>query len=188
MKIALILLAAGFSRRFGENKLCYPVDGVPMGERALRLHASLPYARRVLITQSDYEAFQATARGLGYEIRINPEPERGIGSSVACGVDDLLSDGERMDAALFAVADQPYLRKETVIRFLQAFTERPDRIAALASNGRRGNPVVFPHAYFDELRGLTGDRGGSQVLRAHPDQVVLYDFAAEEELSDVDQK
>ena len=29
-ELALILLAAGYSRRFGQNKLLYPVNGKPM--------------------------------------------------------------------------------------------------------------------------------------------------------------
>ena len=37
VKLALIMLAAGNSRRFGSNKLMYEVDGVPMYQRTLRL-------------------------------------------------------------------------------------------------------------------------------------------------------
>lgn len=39
VKLALIMLAAGNSRRFGSNKLMYEVDGVPMYQRTLRLHS-----------------------------------------------------------------------------------------------------------------------------------------------------
>ena len=34
-KLAIVILAAGNSRRFGDNKLMYPVEGIPMYRRAL---------------------------------------------------------------------------------------------------------------------------------------------------------
>lgn len=35
MKIAMIMLAAGNSRRFGANKLLYEIDGIPMYRHVL---------------------------------------------------------------------------------------------------------------------------------------------------------
>ena len=35
MKLGLVLLASGFSRRFGGNKLLYPVEGRSLAERAM---------------------------------------------------------------------------------------------------------------------------------------------------------
>ena len=46
MEYELILLAAGFSRRFGENKLLYPVEGVPMYLRAAKLLLRLKRQRQ----------------------------------------------------------------------------------------------------------------------------------------------
>ena len=35
MKIGAVLMASGAGRRFGSNKLLYPVEGVPMIERVM---------------------------------------------------------------------------------------------------------------------------------------------------------
>lgn len=49
-----------------------------------------------------------------------------------------------------------------------------------------GSPVLFDHAYFDELLHLPEKAGGSYVLRRHPEQVQYVTAEAPEELMDVD--
>ena len=88
-------------------------------------------------------------------------------------------------AALFMTADQPLLRRETVARLIDAWLEQPERIAALAHGGVRGNPCLFPARFFPELLALEGDRGGSAVIRRHPEALLLVEAPAEE-LADVD--
>lgn len=61
----------------------------------------------------------------------------------------------------------------------------PDKIAALGHNGVRGNPCVFPAPLYPELLKLTGDHGGSAVIRQHPELLTLLEVP-ERELCDVD--
>ena len=63
--------------------------------------------------------------------------------------------------------------------------EDPSRIVGAGHNGRRGNPCLFPSALFPELAALEGDQGGTVVIRAHPDLLVLSE-TPEPELADVD--
>ena len=44
---------------------------------------------------------------------------------------------------------------------------------------------MFPERFFAELCALTGDVGGSAVVRAHPEALALFEVAGEE-LADVD--
>ena len=92
---------------------------------------------------------------------------------------------EGCDGVLFQVADQPFLRRETVARATSLWRERPEAIVALGHRGQRGNPCLFPARFFPELMALEGDRGGSAVIRRHPEALVLVETAAEE-LWDVD--
>ena len=186
--IDCILLAAGNAARFGENKLMYPVEGIPMAMRAIDLHAALPYRNRVLITQKGYGEIAAKAREKGFSVAYNPRPERGLGLSVREAFAFLERMGEVSSGILFGVCDQPYLRRESVEALCDCFLRDPTRITVLAGASRRGNPVIFPRAFLGELRALDDERGGVEVVKAHPDRVYCLRVADDRELRDIDRK
>lgn len=185
MNICCILLAAGTSSRFGGDKLLTPLDGVPMGAYAIRLHARFPYAKKVLVTVPSRGPLIEEARAAGFTVVMNPAPEEGISSSIRLGLTALT---DAMDGVLFAVCDQPRLTEETVNTLWGAFDRDPSRIVAPAWEGRRGNPVLFPAALLPELGALSGDTGGGAVIKKHPDLLVTVPVPDARELTDIDQR
>ena len=83
MEIGCVLMASGFGRRFGSNKLLLPVEGVPLVQRALTLYAGVPFARRVVVSQ--YESILSLGREAGFLPLPNPDAARGISASVTLG-------------------------------------------------------------------------------------------------------
>lgn len=161
-----ILLAAGFSRRFGANKLLQPLtDGVPMALVAARhLRAALPTVLAV-VNPSDL----ALARLLdedGFPITVCPRAEDGMGVSLAWAV----SHTPQASAWIVALADMPSIRPETIAGVVDAI-EQPTTLAVPVFRGRRGHPVGFGRAYFEQLIQLTGDEGARSILRDHAEQV-----------------
>ena len=185
MKIALVLTAAGMSKRFGSDKLAYPIDGKPMLLHALELYDRLKdrFVSRTVVLREGAEERRMVAERMEYRVAENPDPERGIASSVVIGTQDALKSDP--DAILYAVGDQPRVTEKTVNALLSTFETDPTRIVAPVADGKRGNPVLFPKDLFPELLALTGDVGGSQVIRTHPDRVVTVEVPAAE-LYDVD--
>ena len=182
MKIGCVLMAAGFGRRFGGNKLTAELGcGETLIDRALSTIPADKLDRVVVVTQ--YPQVAAPAEKYGFTSLHNPHPERGQSESIRVGLTAL----EDCDAALFLVADQPKLQKETVSRLLDFAAAHPDRIVGLGHNGRRGNPCLFPARFFPELLSLEGDVGGSAVIKRHLDDLLLFE-APETELCDVDTK
>ena len=92
---------------------------------------------------------------------------------------------EDCGAVLFQVSDQPMLRRETVAAEVDFFRQHPDKLVGLSHNGVRGNPCIFPAAYFPELLALTEDHGGSSVIRRHGEDLLLFEAPALE-LEDAD--
>lgn len=181
MRLGAVLMASGAGRRFGGNKLLYPVDGVPMIERAL---ANLPaeLLDRACVV-SCYPEILALAEARGYVPIPNPDAAQGQSASVRLGLAALAD----MDGVLFCVCDQPWLRRDSVERLLADFAAHPDCICALSWRGERGSPTVFPRELFPELLALTGDRGGGGVIRAHAARLRLVEAGGELELRDVDE-
>lgn len=182
MKLGAVLMASGFGRRFGGNKLLAPVDGAPMVERAFAALPPALFDRAVVV--SAHPVILALADRSGYLPVFNPDAAEGRAASVRLGLERL----KDMDGVLFAVCDQPWLRRESVEKLLADFFARPDSVCALAYEGRRGNPAVFPRALFPELLALSGEEGGGKVIKAHPDLLCLTQAADPRELLDVDRR
>jgi len=180
LKLSAVLLAAGLSRRYGANKLLAEVDGLPLYRRAF---AALPPALfSSAVVTSQYGQILVDAAREGYLPIQNCHPWEGVAAGIRLG----LQAAWHSDGALFAVCDQPNLTTDSIIKLLNAFQESPDRIHALAFQGKKGNPVVFPKALYPELMALSGDTGGSAVIRAHRDLLTLTEVSDPAELVDVD--
>ena len=177
LKIGCVVLAAGNARRFGSNKLKAQVDGASLIRRALDAVPS----GLVTMVVSQYPEILALAGECGFEAVLNDQPGLGLSRSVRLGLEKLLD----CDGVLFLVADQPWLKRDSAEALAALWAQNPGRIAAMAHGGVRGNPCLFPARFYPELLELTGDRGGSAVIRRHEDALILLETDALE-LADVD--
>lgn len=183
LSLGCVVLAAGNAVRFGGDKLSAVLGGRTLLERALDAVPAEEFSRVVVIARAggkpvpENTPVPELARRYGFSVLYNPRPELGISGSVRLGTAALM---ERCDGILFQTADQPLLRRETVRELARLWRRNPSRIAALSHRGVRGNPCVFPARFFPELLALSGDRGGSAVIRRHRSELVLLDAAAEE--------
>lgn len=178
--VGCVVMAAGNADRFGGGKLAAVFRGKTLLERALEAVPADRLTAVCVVVRDD--TGEAAARRIGFDAVRNSYPERGAAYSVRLGTEALK---EKCGAILFQAADQPLLRRETVADLIDLYLENPDSIAALAHDGVRGNPCIFPAEFFPELCALTGDVGGSAVIRRHPDRLLLLE-ADTEELADVD--
>lgn len=173
-------MAAGNSSRFGENKLAATVNGKSLIRHTLDAVPSEKLHRVCVVTQ--YDAVESLAGQYGFLCIRNHNPEEGISLTVRLGTKALMED---CDAIIYMVADQPDLKRESLVAILDFFLEHPDSIVSASHNGKRGNPCIFPGKFFPELLNITGDTGGSSVIRSHPGDLLLFEVSSEE-LRDID--
>lgn len=179
LKIGCVVMAAGNSSRFGSNKLTACLDGQSLIRRALEAIPAELVHQTVVVTQ--YPEISALAKEYSFTVIFNEYPEIGISKTVKLGLSQLAD----CDGVLFLVADQPLLRQETVAALIALWQRHPACIAAPAHNGQRGNPCLFPARFFPELLALEGDRGGSAVIRRHPEALLLLETDPQQ-LADAD--
>ncbi len=175
MKLGCVVMASGFSRRFGSNKLLTPFRGRPLLEHTLDALPLPLFDRVVVVTR--WPGVEALCAQKGLPCLTHDLPC--LSDTIRLG----LSRMEGMEGCLFAVGDQPLCSQESLSRLIAAFEACPQRPARLCWQGRPGNPVIFPSALFPALRALTGERGGGSVL---PSQVTLVEVAHPSELADGD--
>ena len=97
------------------------------------------------------------------------------------------NSAETEEYYMFAVADQPYLKSQSVIKLIDKVLENTgdERLVfSLRCGTAVGNPCVFNSSLIPQLLSLEGDKGGRSVAKRH--DCVYVDIADESELMDID--
>ena len=162
------MLAAGAGSRFGGHKLTATVEGRPILQHVLDRLDAAGVDDVVVVLGDDAEAIETGIAWRAERRTRNPDPARGLSSSLQLGIAAL---GEDVEAALVVLGDQPRLSTEVVAALLATplTADRPIVAPAYADGGR--NPVLLGRAAFALAASATGDRGLGPLLTAHPELV-----------------
>ena len=180
--VGCVVMAAGNAARFGENKLAAKIGGKMLIEHALEAVPAEELAAVCVVTQ--YDEVETLAKRFGFRCVRNSHPEWGLSHTVRLGTEALRQECR---AIVYQVSDQPLLRRESVRALVAFYREHPEHIVGASHGGKRGNPCIFPEPYFGALCALTGDVGGSAVIRKHEEDLLLFEVDPRE-LTDVDTK
>jgi len=177
-KINAVVMASGYSRRFGEeDKLLRRVEGVPVIEHLLKTLSGLPFKRIVLVGRSG--ELERLCGRYGYDYVENDRADLGQSESIKAGVRETSGGG-----LMFFTGDQPLLRGESILKLLQTFQEE-DLITRPVSGGMPSSPVIFPERYREDLMKLMGDTGGREVVR-NAGRIREVEFPERDEFMDID--
>ena len=180
-----ILLAAGSSRRMGErNKLLLSWEGGTIVEAVADALLDGGCEEVVAVLGHDRVAVACTLAGRPLRSVVNHDYWEGLSSSIRAGV-TAARDGTA--GFLIALGDMPRLQPQTVNTLIAAFAGATREVIVIPTfEGRRGNPVVFSHAYTEKLQQLSGDTGAKSLIVEHASRVVEVAVVDEGVLMDVD--
>lgn len=170
--VRAIVLAAGAGSRFGGRKLEARLAGKPMLQHTLDALAAAGLGDPIVVLAPDsgLEPLITWRRALRV---VNPNPSRGLSSSLQLGWAAALAVDAPPDAVLVALGDQPRLTPEVIGALIGTLPD-PDRpiVAPWYPSGAR-NPVRIDTspATAALIQAATGDRGIGPLLDAHPDLV-----------------
>ncbi len=185
MKIKPIILAAGFGRRFGENKLLAQIKGKPMVchviDKAVNLSNRGVFSAPLVVTQ--YKEIENLCKEKNIDFIFNLNAEKGISTSIKTAVSHI----KDADFYMFFTADQPFLKEETIENFVKAFKKSGAELGCVESSGSWGNPALFSIAYKNSLLLLEGDTGGKKILHRYKEKVFLFSVD-KREVFDIDSK
>ena len=180
IKIACIIMASGYSTRFGSNKLLANFCGESLANWTLNRIAQLNIPA-VVVTR--YQEIAELAKQYQIATVLHNEPYQN--DTVRLGL-EYFKPNENYDGYMFCTCDQPLLKTSTLIALSQAFQQEPHYIHRLAFNGTAGNPVIFPSAFVNQLLTLPQDKGGNVIVQKNIQQVKYVAVDNQLELLDID--
>ena len=166
-----IILAAGFSKRFGKEKLLMEIKNKPMILHIVDVVLSLGFAENILVYRN--EEIKEIAANRNIKCAYNAMAAKGQSTSIRCGI----RNSDPTDAYIFFTGDQPFINSEAVKRLISAFKEGKGSIIVPRYEGHNGNPVIFSSEWKQELEMISGDTGGRKIIRSHPGKVYYVDIA-----------
>ena len=173
-----LVLAAGAGSRFGGGKLLASIAGRPILQHVLDSLAAAGLTEVVVVLGRDAPAIEASMAWRTERRVVNPDPERGLASSLAVGFEAVNravggAAAEAVKAVLVVLGDQPLLSVEAIRTVVGAPADpaRPFVVPAY-SDDRGRNPVLVRRPAFALIDEATGDRGLGPVLEAHPELVM----------------
>ena len=161
-----VVLSAGESSRMGRPKALLPIDGQTFIECIVGALKRGGIERIVVVLGFNADALRQQISHLPVEILVNPDHKLGQLSSLQVAVRHLQAAPD-CDGVMIHLVDHPYIEPRLVRLMLQRFEESKCSIVVPRHQSKRGHPVIFSRALFDELLGAPLDQGAKAVVNAH---------------------
>jgi molybdenum cofactor cytidylyltransferase len=184
-RVAGVVLAAGRSSRMEGLKQLIPFRGKPMVMHSIdaALGAGL---NPIVVVTGENDGMMEVVENLPILVLQNSRPEQGQSSSIRLGMEAICDQAE---AVVFFLADMPLISPHLVEALVKRHRQTLASIIQPIAGGRRGNPVLFDQATFEDLQRLHGDQGGRALFDQYEiehvewDDSIHFDVDSEDDLS-----
>jgi len=175
--LAVAILSGGESRRMGSPKALLPYRGKTFIEHLIEItrHPRVGVMRVVLGAHVD--EIRKVLGPHAESVVVNQEWQKGQLSSIQAAIRSL--PPESTDGLILCPIDHPIISAALVAKLIEAFDASGKAIVLPTFHGKRGHPVIFRAALYDELLAASPDIGARQVVWAHANDMA--EVATEEE-------
>ena len=161
-----LILAAGKSSRMGQPKQLLPFQGTILLDWVLTQAESASALDEVIVVLGNVaDEIRPKLQPSRAQIVVNPVFTEGCSASYKTGLATL---DPRAEAVVVLLGDQPGVDTTVINQVVADWRERGGKIALASYRGRRGHPIIFARALFEQLRQLQGDKAAWKILDAHP--------------------
>ena len=160
--LAAIVLAAGLSKRMGEDKLSLKLGDSTVFETTLKAITKTGFKQIIVVTKPG-SSLADQAANYNCHIVENLNPEQGLSLSLKAGLNAIDST---IQGALFALADQPQISSDLYSLLLNSYRKKLKLVTCPLYRGKRGNPTIFDRRTWALLEQIEGDQGGRSLLES----------------------
>ncbi|MFF3022344.1 NTP transferase domain-containing protein [Gottfriedia sp. NPDC057948] len=197
-RIIAILLAAGSSKRMGQNKISLPLGNCTIGSFGLRKFINSNIDHVFVVTREDdslnwisKDLFQKPYKDSWTHVPCT-NANKGQSYSLKCGLTQALKT--KPLGVMILLADQPFLSIQTINELHQTYLKRiSDNLSipylAASFQGVPRPPIILSPNMIPDLYMLNGDEGARAIIQNHPNlEGLLVEFENKWDFFDIDTK
>ena len=152
----VIILAAGKSKRMGTPKGLLDYDGKPFLQYQIEKLKEIGLSNFVIVLGRDMEVYLEKVPILkDCTIAINPSPERGVFSSIQCGLSE--ASKSNYEGSFILPVDVPCPRKEVWILLIVGMLDAGIMATVPKYEDKKGHPVFLSKEFVDYLLSRNSD-------------------------------
>ncbi len=170
----ILILAAGFSRRFGT-----PKQELKWGDKSLLEHVTevamqTPYLVHIALGH-EANALEKLISHLHVNKLLLRNYGEGMGSSLAEAIEKIISVSQPINGIILLLSDQPFINPSHLFNLVKNHKETGKSIVTEFKD-KEGPPTLFDKSLFNEIMNLTGDQGAKKILQNNSDQLLKLRF------------
>jgi molybdenum cofactor cytidylyltransferase len=181
--IAGIILSGGASRRMGTPKALLQFQNETFLDRLIRVFSAVCDPIIVVVGEHADRIQSGVARSRDVLFAVNPDPERGMLSSLQCGLALVPAGAE---AAMFLPVDHPHIEVSTIQTLAARFHADRAPVTVPTYAGEHGHPVCIARQLIAELLTLPPEAKASDVIHRHVSKTLYIEVADSAVVTDVD--
>lgn len=182
MNVSVIIMAAGLSKRMNQEKLKMKINNKFIFEYILDTIKNCYDCFNEVIVVAKDDTILIRAEEFGFKTVKNDISYLGQSTSIILGI----QNSNATQGYMFFVADQPFIKEETIRELIRTFEKNPSNIIIASYNGINGNPAIFPEIFGEQLLNLEGDTGGKLIIKNNEDKVIKVHIQSDNEFIDID--
>ncbi|WP_269243235.1 nucleotidyltransferase family protein [Flavobacterium limnophilum] len=184
MNIAILILAAGESRRMNAIKQVLPWKNTTLLGNAIEQAIQSKGNAVYVVLGANADRIAPSIAHYGIQSIENKNWKNGLGNSIACGVNFLKENQLHHDAILITLADQPLITAADYNALIDKYAEKEAKIIASETDNTPSVPAIFDAVYFGKLAQLNQDKGAKEILMAAQKEV--YMLRSNAQMRDID--
>jgi molybdenum cofactor cytidylyltransferase len=185
--ISALILAAGESKRMGRPKMLLPWGNTTVLGHVISTYQSAGVEDILVVTGGAHKQIEEIVNLHHVRSVFNEQYAGGeMLSSLQRGLQALLPNRDKVQAALIGLGDQPQVQVRTVQVICEAYRSLPFRLIVPSFQNRRGHPWLVENTLWQELLEMKPPQSPRDFLSGHAGEIHYVEVDTASILADLD--